>query len=101
MALQKKLVSSNGITAEYWKVVGFNISYTGKKCQIFLIGYIDKDMRENNAGNVMSKNFMVSGADFDKYFALSELNIADHNPIIQCYKYIKDNIVEFKDSEDI
>lgn len=101
MALKKKLISSNGITAEYWKVVGFNISYTGKKCQIFLVGYIDKDMRESNAGNVMSKNFMVSGVDFDKYFSLSELNIANCNPVIQCYKYIKDNIVEFEDSEDI
>ena len=101
MALQKKLSSNNGITAEYWKVVGLNISYTGKKCQIFLVGYIDKDMRENNAGNVMSKNFMVSNANFDEYFSLSKLNIADHNPVTQCYEYIKDNIVEFEDSEDI
>jgi hypothetical protein len=101
MALKKKLSSNNGITAEYWKVVGLNISYTGKKCQLFIIGYIDKNMRDSNTGNVMSKNYMVGGTDFDKYFALSELNIADHNPIIQCYKYIKDNIVEFKDSEDI
>jgi len=99
MALQKKLISSNGITAEYWKVVGLNISYTGKKCQIFLVGYIDKDMRENNAGNVISKNFMVSGDDFDKYFSLSELNIADRNPIIQCYKYIKDNIKDFEGAQ--
>jgi len=101
MALQKKLISSNGITAEYWKAVGLNISYTGKKCQIFLIGYIDKDMRESNAGNVLSKNFMVSDANFDKYFSLSKLNIADRNPIIQCYKYIKDNIKEFEGSQDI
>ena len=101
MALKKKLISSNGITAEYWKVVGLNISYTGKKCQIFLVGYIDKDVRENNAGNVMSKNFMVSGAAFDKYFSLSKLNIADHNPVTQCYKYIKDNIKDFEGAQDI
>ena len=101
MALQKKLTSSNGITAEYWKVVGLNISYTGKKCQIFLVGYIDKDMRENNAGNVISKNFMVSGVDFDKYFSLSKLNIADYNPVTQCYEFIKHNINEFEGSQDI
>lgn len=101
MALQKKLVSSNGITAEYWKVVGFNISYTGKKCQIFLVGYIDKDMRESNIGNVLSKNFMVSDANFDKYFSLSKLNVVDHNPVIQCYEFIKHNINEFEGSQDI
>ncbi len=101
MALKKKLSANNGISAEYWKVVGFNISCTGKKCQIFLVGYIDEEMREKNTGNVLSKNFMVNGADFDKYFSLSELNIANCNPVIQCYKYIKDNIVEFEDSEDI
>ena len=101
MALKKKLSSNNGITAEYWKVVGLNISYTGKKCQIFLVGYIDKDMRENNAGNVMSKNFMVSDANFDEYFSLSKLNIADHNPVIQCYEFIKHNINEFEGSQDI
>lgn len=101
MALQKKLVSSNGIIAEYWKVVGLNISYTGKKCQLFIIGYIDKNMRDSNTGNVMSKNYMVGGTDFDKYFSLSKLNIADRNPIIQCYKYIKDNIKEFEGAQDI
>lgn len=46
MALKKKLSANNGISAEYWKVVGFNISCTGKKCQIFLVGYIDEEMRE-------------------------------------------------------
>lgn len=101
MALKKKLSANNGISAEYWKVVGFNISYTGKKCQIFLVGYIDKDMRESNVGNVMSKNFMVSGDDFDKYFSLSKLNVVDHNPVTQCYEFIKYNIKEFEGSQDI
>lgn len=101
MALKKKLSANNGISAEYWKVVGFNISCTGKKCQIFLVGYIDEEMREKNTGNVLSKNFMVNGADFDKYFSLSKLNVVDHNPVTQCYEFIKYNIKEFEGSQDI
>jgi hypothetical protein len=44
---------------------------------------------------------MVSGDDFDKYFSLSKLNIADHNPVTQCYEFIKHNINEFEGSQDI
>lgn len=94
MALNKKLVTNN-IEATYWRIVGFNLSLTGKMCQIFLVGYLDVNSRENNA-NIISKNYMIQKDKFDKYVKLENgIVIAD------LYGYLKNETEDFKDSEDI
>lgn len=94
MALKKRL-SSNNIDATYWKIVGFNLSVTGKMCQIFLVGYANVYSRAEN-NNISSKNYMMTEEHFDKYISLENgVLIAD------LYGFLKNETEDFKDSEDI
>lgn len=94
MALKKRL-SSNNIDATYWKIVGFNLSVTGKMCQVFLVGYANVYSRAEN-NNISSKNYMMTEEHFDKYISLENgVLIAD------LYGFLKNETEDFKDSEDI
>lgn len=94
MALKKRL-SSNNIDATYWKIVGFNLSVTGKMCQVFLVGYANVYSRAEN-NNISSKNYMMTEEHFDKYISLKNgVLIAD------LYGFLKNETEDFKDSEDI
>lgn len=94
MALKKSL-SINNIDATYWRIVGFNLSVTGKMCQIFLSGYANAYSREKN-NNICSKNYMLKDENFDKYISLDNgVLVAD------LYGFLKNEIEDFKNSEDI
>lgn len=73
----KQLLRFNNIDATYWRIVGYNVSISGKMCQIFLCGYDDEIAREENRPKV-SKNYMITSDKFDKYVRVEEgLHVAD------------------------
>lgn len=94
MALRQKLYSNN-VEATYWRIVGFNLSITGKMCQIFLSGYKNVDDRAKNI-NVAARNYMITMDDFDKY-----VRFEDGVLVANLYKYLKENVEDFKYSESI
>lgn len=95
MALKKKLLTNN-VEAEYWKIVGFNVSVTGKLCQIFLVGYKDVEARSNNL-NISTRNYMIKQEDFDNYIYPNE----EMSTVANLYGYLKDKEHDFEGAEDI
>lgn len=95
MALKKKLVSNN-IEAEYWKIVGFNISITGQLCQVFLVGYLNEETRLEGK-NLISKNYIIKKEDFNNYIYIDK----NYNVISNLYGYLKEKTEDFKGAEDI
>lgn len=94
MALKKKL-QFNNIEASYWRVVGINISFTGKMTQIFLVGYKDEADRLENK-NIISKNYMMQSDVFSNYVSIEQgILIGD------IYKFLRENIEDFANAEDI
>ena len=101
MALQKQIVNNN-ITANYWKISGINVSYTGKIAQIFIMGYVTKEDRDKAIENkVVFENYICKGTDFDTYFATGVLDVVSVNPINSAYKYLKEKVGVFADSVDV
>lgn len=101
MALQKQIVNNN-ITANYWKISGINVSYTGKIAQIFIMGYTTKEDRDKAIENkVVFENHICKGTDFDTYFATGVLDVVSVNPINSAYKYLKEKVGVFADSVDV
>lgn len=95
MALKKKLVCNN-IECDYWRIVGFNISLTGKIAQIFLLGYKDDETRELKQ-NLISKNYCIKQEIFDKYIFTNEDNVT----VSKLYEFLKNETEDFKGAEDI
>lgn len=92
MALQKEITIDN-ITCNYWRIVGFNVSITGKLIQVFLVGYKDLDGRTNKE-NLVSLNYIVKQDNFDNVFNSLEL-------ITSLYSFLKNNIDKFENADDI
>lgn len=95
MALKKKLTFNN-IEAEYWRVVGFNISLTGKLCQIFIVGYKDEGSRLQNL-NIINRNYMIKHDNFDSYIVFD----SEGNIVSRLYEFLKLETEDFKNVEDI
>jgi len=93
MALKKNLVTNN-IECNYWRIVGYNVSLTGKCCQIFLVGYKDGKTRDLKQ-NIVSKNYMMKPDSFDNYIHITEGQII----LNDLYGYLKTQ-EDFKDAED-
>ena len=95
MALKQKLVTNN-IECEYWRIVGFNTSLTGRLCQIFVLGYRTVEDRQENK-SIASKNYNIKKDDFNNYIYTNE----SYNIISNLYGYLKEKIEEFKDAVDV
>lgn len=94
MALKQKLVTNN-IPANYWRIVGYTISMTGKLAQIFMVGYLDETTRLEGL-NIVSRNYMITNENFDKYVQLKDgVHVAD------LYGYLKNETDDFKGASDI
>lgn len=93
MALKKQLVSNN-VMAEYWKVVGFNISLTGKLCHIFLLGYVTEE-DFNKGVSICSRNYIIKQDKFDTYVILDGEDIR-----AKLYTFVKDETEDFTGAEN-
>lgn len=94
MALKKQL-QFNNIEANYWRIVGFNVSVTGKMCQVYLVGYFDAVTRIEKK-NLISKNYIMKSDVFDKYITLGTAD----NYVSKLYDYLKLEIEDFKGATD-
>lgn len=94
MALKKQL-QFNNIEADYWRIVGFNTSITGKMVQIFLVGYKDEVTRTKKL-NVISTNYMIKSDKFDQYITLE-----NGAYVSDLYNYLKNEVEDFIGAEDI
>lgn len=92
MALQKSITIDN-ITCKYWRIVGFNVSITGKIIQVFLVGYKDLEGRKNKQ-NLVSINYTVKQDNFNTTFNALTL-------VSGLYLFLKNNIENFKNADDV
>lgn len=92
MALKKEITIDN-ITCSYWRIVGFNVSITGKIIQIFLVGYKDEEGRLRRE-NLVSMNYTIKPNEYTNAFNSIEL-------LTSFYNYLKNNVDRFDNSEDI
>jgi len=91
----KKLLATNNVPADYWRITGYNVSLSGKMCQIFLCGYADEAGREANEF-LCSRNYMILQDKFDEYVMLQNgVHVAD------LYGYLKKEVLDFKNAVDI
>lgn len=101
MALQKSR-QYNNTEVSYWKVSGLNITYTGKMAQIFIIGFLNEEQRQEGIeSKIVLENYMCKGEDFNKYFNLSVLSAEEVNPLTSAYNYLKDKVGVFINSLDV
>lgn len=91
----KKLLVTNNVEAEYWRIVGYTVSISGKMCQIFLSGYASGKTRANNAF-LSSRNYMILQDKFDLYIGL-----ANGVHVAGLYDYLKSEVADFDGAEDI
>lgn len=94
MAL-KKTLQFNNIEANYWRIVGFNVSITGEMAQIFLVGYKDEVARTKKL-NVISTNYMIQNDKFNKY-----ITVDNGTFVSDLYNYLKNEVEDFNGAIDI
>lgn len=102
MAFNKTLIK-NKKTLSYWKVTGYNVSVISKRAAFFLCGYIDQTDRtqdEGHPGYLMPVN-ILDQTKFDELFSVTEMDKLSNNPIKAIYKYLKENVDDFKDAVDV
>lgn len=93
MAL-KKQIQYNNLDAQYWRIVGFNISLTGEMVQIFMVGYENEEMRHQKK-NIISKNYMINQDKYGKYITGNNISVDS------LYSYLKSEEPDFKGATDI
>ncbi len=92
MAIIKELSTKFGINASYHRITAFNISYTNKKITICVASYLSKEARANKKEPIEEIDVLIPYSDFKSF-----LNV---NPIIQGYKWLKENVIGFEDALD-
>lgn len=101
MALNKSLSTEFGVRVEYWKITAIHLGCNFNKCQIGVSGYINEDLRLEDNKPLWTENYTIKDEDFEKYLNIEELSKEGNNIISACYKYLKENIDKFKDSQNV
>lgn len=101
MALGKSLNTNYGVNAKYWKITAIHLACNFNKCQIGVSGYLDEESRNEDKNPICTEMYTIKDDNFLKYINISELNKEGNNIIEACYRYLKENINEFIDSENI
>lgn len=98
MATLKNIETLSGVVVNYWRVCSVDINALQKSVRIRLSGYVNLDLRQNGKSPLDDKYFNVTPKHYDTYFSNEILD--NNNPFKQAYKYIKENVPEFKDAVD-
>ena len=87
MALQMTYTDATGTTheASYWRVGQTNISQTDERGMVVLLGYHDKQARQDRRQPVGMKSYPVDPETYAQYFASDELNPEGKNPAKAAY----------------
>lgn len=92
MAIIKELSTKFGIEASYHRITAFNISYANKKITICVASYLSKEARANKNEPIEELDISIPFSDFTSFL--------DVNPIVQGYKWLKQNVIGFEDAID-
>lgn len=67
MALQKSFTTTYGVPATYWKVGPVKINFHTKICSVSMIGFVNKQARDESMDSIKSKeySFKDTGFTFD------------------------------------
>ena len=94
MALIKKIKTNLGIDATYWKIVDLNINWLDKTSHISLLGWVDKNARDNGLKPLTQRNFDFNNVEFPF------IDEEPQNERETAYNKIKQS-EEFADAEDL
>ena len=64
MALQKSFTTSYGIPATYWKVGPIKINFHTKICSVSVIGFVNKQARDESMDSLKSKEYSFKDTNF-------------------------------------
>ena len=86
MAKGQSILSDRGVThpAGYFVPV-INLNRISREAKVVFLGFADQAARNTNQSPVMAKTYQVSGADFDRYFSTTTLNILNANVYDRAY----------------
>lgn len=103
MAIKKDITSRSGITLSYWKISDWRVILSQNSLQITLVPYVSSETRTDGLEpiNEEIRKIRVIGEDYNNIFSPEALDKTDISIYKLMYNYIKENIDEFKDSEDI
>ncbi len=91
MALQLSKELATGQSGDYWKVSRVEMQYglSGGTCTIEVCLFKDSAARSSAKSEMERTKYVLSGADFDTWFAETLLDDADKTPRERAYEYLK------------
>jgi hypothetical protein len=92
MAIIKELNTKFGVGASYHRITAFNISYSNKKITVCVASYLSKEARANQNDPIEEVDISIPFSDFSQFL--------DVNPIVEGYKWLKQNVIGFEDAVD-
>lgn len=99
MALKKLVVAPNGIPLDYHRVAMVKID-TNQQCTILVHSYLNESARQYELDY---ENGKIEGEPTFPYVDAQYI-VCDYSPdmtVSKAYEWMKENIAEFKDAEDI
>ena len=101
MALQKDIMTDLKINASFWIIPMMEKDRYTKTAYIVLYGYLNQKQCDDKGVFLDRKFCNVYPDKFDDYFSLDILKQDGICEYDMAYKFVKDNIEEFKDAIDI
>ncbi|QLY79312.1 hypothetical protein [Clostridium intestinale] len=103
MALQlNNYTNGAGVKTQYWKITDYSLRTIYKSVDITFGGWVTKELSDSgNYSPVEIKKVRCLADKFDEYFSSQNLDENGSNPLLQMYKFAKDNSEFFKDSIDV
>lgn len=65
MGINRTTPTDYAVDVNYWKIVGTNILWQEKRCEIVLAGFTTKEARDTNKKPLVHSKIMISGESFD------------------------------------
>lgn len=91
-----------GVMSEYWRVIDYKLNTQFKYVDMTFGGWVDETARVNNLENSDTPRKVRCMKDkFDVYFSTEALNISGNNPVLQMYKFAKENEEFFIGATDL
>lgn len=101
MALIKDIMTDKKIIANFWIIPKIEKDRYNKSAYIVMYGYLNKQQCDDGGVFLDKKFYNVYPDKFDTYFSLDilkQVNLCEYD---MAYKFIKENVEEFKDAEDL
>jgi len=97
MAFGLDIVTSYGITANYWKIAKIEKSPVAESAYIQIYGYTSKEMKTNK--HLESRFINIFPKDYQEVFGIDKMSQEGMNDSKSIYEFMKENFPEFKDAE--